>query len=122
MRESGTGAVGDNKAHFGLSEREPWLFIIGKSEKMERNLPQNIVALEKSCTFAPLQTKEASVRDVSRGQKRKGAHSSAGLEHLSYKQRVIGSNPIGPTPLQRKKALPHREQIFTIITLFGEGS
>ena len=25
------------------------------------------------------------------------AHSSAGLEHLSYKQRVIGSNPIGPT-------------------------
>ena len=97
MRESGTGAVGDNKAHFGLSEREPWLFIMGKSGKMERNLPQNIVALEKSCTFAPLQTKEASVRDVSRGQKRKGAHSSAGLEHLSYKQRVIGSNPIGPT-------------------------
>ena len=50
------------------------------------------------------------------------AHSSAGLEHLSYKQRVIGSNPIGPTPLQRTKALPHREQIITIITLFGEGS
>ena len=73
------------------------MFIMGKSGKMERNLPQNIVALEKSCTFAPLQTKEASVRDVSRGQKRKGAHSSAGLEHLSYKQRVIGSNPIGPT-------------------------
>ena len=89
---------------------------------MERNLPQDIVALEKSCTFAPLQTKEASVRDVSRGQKGKGAHSSAGLEHLSYKQRVIGSNPIGPTPLQRTKALPHREQIITIITRFGEGS
>ena len=56
------------------------------------------------------------------GKKGKGAHSSAGLEHLSYKQRVIGSNPIGPTPLQRTKALPHREQIITIITLFGEGS
>ncbi len=24
-------------------------------------------------------------------------HSSAGSEHLPYKQRVIGSNPIGPT-------------------------
>src|SRR3712207_1849366 len=30
-----------------------------------------------------------------------GAYSSAGLEHLSYKQRVIGSNPIGPTILHR---------------------
>ena len=28
-----------------------------------------------------------------------GAYSSAGLEHLPYKQGVIGSNPIGPTTL-----------------------
>ena len=27
------------------------------------------------------------------------AYSSAGLEHLPYKQGVIGSNPIGPTTL-----------------------
>ena len=28
----------------------------------------------------------------------KREHSSAGLEHLPYKQGVIGSNPITPTP------------------------
>ncbi len=39
-----------------------------------------------------------TVARVSRGAKIfERAHSSAGLEHLSYKQRVIGSNPIGPT-------------------------
>ena len=39
-----------------------------------------------------------TVAGVSRRAKiSKRAHSSAGLEHLSYKQRVIGSNPIGPT-------------------------
>ena len=36
-------------------------------------------------------------RKSSTDKKEKRAHSSAGLEHLSYKQRVIGSNPIGPT-------------------------
>ena len=30
------------------------------------------------------------------------AHSSAGSEHLPYKQGVIGSNPIGPT-LDKKR-------------------
>ena len=29
--------------------------------------------------------------------------SSAGSEHLPYKQRVTGSNPVGPTLLFRKK-------------------
>ena len=27
-------------------------------------------------------------------------HSSAGLEHLPYKQRVTGSNPVAPTNLK----------------------
>lgn len=34
----------------------------------------------------------------------KRAYSSAGLEHLPYKQRVIGSNPIGPTFFQAVQA------------------
>ena len=29
-----------------------------------------------------------------------GAHSSAGSEHLPYKQRVRGSNPCAPTPMK----------------------
>lgn len=29
--------------------------------------------------------------------KRKREHSSVGLEHLPYKQRVMGSNPFAPT-------------------------
>ena len=43
-----------------------------------------------------------------RQKEEKRAHSSAGLEHLSYKQRVIGSNPIGPT---------HRENGGTTLNL-----
>lgn len=30
----------------------------------------------------------------------KGEHSSVGLEHLPYKQRVMGSNPFAPTKLR----------------------
>ena len=32
------------------------------------------------------------------------AYSSAGLEHLPYKQGVIGSNPIGPTNESYRKS------------------
>ena len=32
------------------------------------------------------------------------AYSSAGLEHLPYKQGVIGSNPIGPTRESYRKS------------------
>ncbi len=39
-------------------------------------------------------------------------HSSAGLEHLPYKQGVIGSNPIVPTRLSRDW------QPFFVIDLF----
>ena len=42
--------------------------------------------LKKSSTFAP----ELNVRVL----------SSAGSEHLPYKQRVTGSNPVGPTKIQ----------------------
>ena len=38
------------------------------------------------------------------------AHSSAGLEHLSYKQRVIGSNPIGPTKSFRQIIFSNRTE------------
>jgi hypothetical protein len=31
-----------------------------------------------------------------------GAHSSAGSEHLPYKQGVQGSNPCGPTKVTQK--------------------
>ena len=53
------------------------------------------------------------------------AHSSAGLEHLSYKQRVIGSNPIGPTNSfrhiifsnKKRRASPVREKLFFFLRL-----
>ena len=53
------------------------------------------------------------------------AHSSAGLEHLSYKQRVIGSNPIGPTKSFRlinlldktRRASPVRVKLFLFFRL-----
>ena len=39
------------------------------------------------------------------GQRHKiRAYSSAGLEHLPYKQGVIGSNPIGPTKESYRKS------------------
>ena len=39
------------------------------------------------------------------GQRHKiRAYSSAGLEHLPYKQGVIGSNPIGPTNESYRKS------------------
>ena len=46
-------------------------------------LQKNLVISKKSSTFAPAFEKEVKTR----------AFSSAGLEHLPYKQRVCGSNP-----------------------------
>ena len=40
----------------------------------------------------------AEQKDILLPARLKRAYSSAGLEHLPYKQGVIGSNPIGPTP------------------------
>ncbi len=34
--------------------------------------------------------------------KTKREHSSAGLEHLPYKQGVTGSNPVAPTKVETK--------------------
>ena len=48
------------------------------------------VSLDKSCTFALAFGNE-------------GAFSSAGSEHLPYKQRVGGSNPSTPTSLSNAK-------------------
>ena len=39
--------------------------------------------------------------------KKTGAFSSAGLEHLPYKQRVGGSNPSTPTTHQKQHICPH---------------
>ena len=39
----------------------------------------------------------AEQKDILLPARLKRAYSSAGLEHLPYKQGVIGSNPIGPT-------------------------
>ena len=48
---------------------------------------QPFCSIEKISTFAPLLENRATQREL----------SSAGSEHLPYKQRVIGSNPIAPT-------------------------
>ena len=55
---------------------KPWVFY--------QKLPENLQKLNILTNFAP--------------QFSKGAFSSAGLEHLPYKQRVGGSNPSTPTP------------------------
>ena len=68
---------------------------------LERKISEGIADFEKSITFASLLAavalESATKTRKSNTDKEKRAHSSAGLEHLSYKQRVIGSNPIGPT-------------------------
>ena len=48
---------------------------------------QPFCSIEKISTFVPLLENRATQREL----------SSAGSEHLPYKQRVIGSNPIAPT-------------------------
>ena len=56
-------------------------------------------------------------------KKEKRAHSSAGLEHLSYKQRVIGSNPIGPTLSQSRITLRADTRDFeNLVARTREGS
>ena len=55
---------------------KPWVFY--------KNNQENLQKLNILTNFAP--------------QFSKGAFSSAGLEHLPYKQRVGGSNPSTPTP------------------------
>ncbi len=44
-----------------------------------------------------------------------GELSSAGLEHLPYKQRVTGSNPVAPTNLKNSDLM----QIKLLFLLFG---
>ena len=44
-----------------------------------------------------------------------GELSSAGLEHLPYKQRVTGSNPVAPTNLKSSDLM----QIKLLFLLFG---
>ena len=41
--------------------------------------------------------------------------SSAGSEHLPYKQRVTGSNPVTPT----KKKASHKCEAFFVIFIIG---
>jgi hypothetical protein len=40
---------------------------------------------------------EGSIAQKVEGKRYKREHSSAGSEHLPYKQRVTGSNPVAPT-------------------------
>ena len=61
-------------------------FFIRKMRKNLKYFPKIFAVLEKSVTFAS-QLRVAALR----------AFSSAGLEHLPYKQRVGGSNPSTPT-------------------------
>ena len=49
---------------------------------------KNFAGIKKGCNFANANGKQP---------KRKRAFSSAGSEHLPYKQRVGGSNPSTPT-------------------------
>ena len=80
---------------------------------LPRKISEGIADFEKSITFASLLAAVAlesatKTHKSNTDKKEKRAHSSAGLEHLSYKQRVIGSNPIGPT---------HRENGGTTLNL-----
>jgi hypothetical protein len=55
--------------------------------------------IQKGTTFA-LPNGEAGCGNIKLFLK--GAHSSAGSEHLPYKQGVQGSNPCGPTKVTQK--------------------
>ena len=54
-----------------------------KMHEFAKKMQKNLVNSKKSSTFALAFEKRADLR----------AFSSAGLEHLPYKQRVCGSNP-----------------------------
>ena len=62
-------------------------FLSRRSEMRSAFFMQPFCSIEKISTFAPLLENRATQREL----------SSAGSEHLPYKQRVIGSNPIAPT-------------------------
>ena len=59
---------------------------------------KNFAGIKKGCNFANANGKQP---------KRKRAFSSAGSEHLPYKQRVGGSNPSTPTSLSLTLLIPH---------------
>ena len=74
MRENSTGADGDNKAHFGLGKREPWLFIMGKKWKNGKKFAAEYCCIGKKlylCTTA----NEGSVcaRRFARAKKERGS-------------------------------------------------
>ncbi len=66
---------------------------------------QPFCSIEKISTFAPLLENRATQREL----------SSAGSEHLPYKQRVIGSNPIAPT--ERRVGIPTTLFLYLLISL-----
>ena len=96
--------------HLLLSRETLWLGVTHDGDELiDRRLIQIVLWCNGSTTDSgpvcqgsnPCRTttdQTYTVAGVSRRAKiSERAHSSAGLEHLSYKQRVIGSNPIGPT-------------------------
>ena len=60
-------------------------------------MKKKLAMSKKSCNFAPENEREIESFFNPR------EYSSVGSEHLPYKQRVIGSNPITPTKTNKKR-------------------
>ena len=63
---------------------------------------------KKCSTFAISKNEEACIKSF----KNKGEFSSAGSEHLPYKQGVTGSNPVTPTNDGNNKLFPFFFNIY----------
>ena len=68
-------------------------------KNIEKKIPQMFAGLKKSAYLCnrKRETTQAKLKSLNVFQCEKRAFSSAGSEHLPYKQRVGGSNPSTPT-------------------------
>ncbi len=88
-----------------------------RAKKQQKKLPQKFVRLKKVHTFATANEKQHRQPNASRlFTLQKRAFSSAGSEHLPYKQRVGGSNP--STPTTKKESYEEIRETFFISYLF----
>ena len=76
---------------------------------MRKKISVKFASSEKSATFAPQLRKTTSQSDKMR------AFSSAGSEHLPYKQRVGGSNPSTPTSKQNAGQIVRHFSFIVIV-------
>ena len=94
----------------------PW----GHKKIEDKNFEdKNFARFRNCCTFAPQFTPHKGC-----GAAQEGAFSSAGSEHLPYKQRVGGSNPSTPTTTrERERELERRFQalFFRLAAMHATG-